>query len=133
MNEHPSDDLDKALREVTAGASRFGHREHLHLAWLASTRHGPDAEPTLTRWLRTLAERHGTPDHFHATLTAAWLRLVNHHLAGDPGGGGFESFLSRNPGLLNSSLVGLHYGPGTLQSEAARRGWVAPDRLAFPG
>jgi hypothetical protein len=132
MHEPPTDDLVLALREVVGEGKHFGHREHLHLAWLAIHHDGPNAEATLTRWLWEIATRHGMPERFHATLTAAWVRLVSHHLAGDPGGGDFEGFLARNPGLLDSTLVGRHYRPGTLHTSTARQRWVPPDRVALP-
>ena len=36
-------DFDALMAEVTAAAERFGHREHVHLTWLAVRRVGVPA------------------------------------------------------------------------------------------
>ncbi len=39
--------FDALMAEVMAGASRFGHREHVHLTWLAVRRCGVAAAVSL--------------------------------------------------------------------------------------
>jgi hypothetical protein len=126
-------DLAAVLAEVAPCGARFGHREHIHLAFLAVQRYGPAAAPeVVTSWLREIAARHGAPQKFHATMTLAWTGLVAHHAAACPPGTGFAAFAERNPALLDKRLLSLHYSPGLLASPAARASWADPDLAAFP-
>ncbi|MGE5137153.1 MAG: hypothetical protein ACM32E_30200 [Gemmatimonadota bacterium] len=129
----PGADLAAVLAEVAPGGARFGHREHIHLAFLAVQRYGPAAAPEVVAgWLREIAARHGAPQKFHATMTRAWAGLVAHHAAACPPGTGFAAFAARNPALLDKRLLSRHYSPGLLASPAARAGWADPDLAAFP-
>lgn len=133
--EHPvglSPELEGALAEVMVGADRFGHRQHLHLAWLALNRYGEEAEQVLTRWLFELALRHDMPDRFNVTRTNAWGALVRYHHAADTRLGGFDDFIRRNPQLLDGSLLGYHWSAESLDSEEARTKWVDPDLAPIP-
>ena len=128
----PLHDLDTALAEVMAGAERFGHCEHIHLAWLVCQSNRLDAGEVLCSWLQEIAARHVMPQRFHRTLTLAWVELTKHHLDRDTGEGGFSGFISRNPGLLDATLPAMHWDGGTLSSQLARERWVSPDRLPLP-
>lgn len=126
-------ELAAVLAEVAPGGARFGHREHIHLAFLAVMRYGPARAPEVVAgWLREIAARHGAPQKFHATLTRAWTGLVAHHAAACPPGTGFAAFAERNPALLDKELLNRHYSPQLLASPAARAVWADPDLAAFP-
>ena len=126
-------ELVTVLAEVAPGGARFGHREHIHLAFLAAQRYGPAVAPAVVAsWLREIAARHGAPQKFHATLTQAWAGLVAHHAAACPPGTGFATFAERHPALLDKELVNGHYSPGLVAAAAARAGWADPDLAAFP-
>lgn len=122
------------LREVTADAGRFGHREHVRLTWLAVRRHGAEAALGLVDdGIRRAAGAAGTPEKYHATMTRAWVELVAHHAAQDQDGpADFAAFAARHPGLLDKGLLTRFYRPETLAGTAARRGWVEPDLRPFP-
>ncbi|MFF7992146.1 hypothetical protein ACFZDG_20405 [Kitasatospora xanthocidica] len=145
------------LREAMTGAERFGHRQHVHLTWLAVRRHGAEAALDLIAdgILRT-ATAAGAPGKFHVTMTRAWVELVAHHAGDVPGSGQhegregregpesheehgsfeefeeFEAFAARCPELLDKELLARHYRPGTLTDERARTTWVEPDLAPFP-
>lgn len=109
------------LAEAQAGASRFGHREHVRLSWLAVTRHGPAAAIELIgAGLGAVA-----PGRYHVTMTRAWVEIVARHVGDDPD---FDAFVARCPDLLDKHLLDRHYRPATLAAPAARTGWVPPDR-----
>lgn len=111
--------LDQAL----AGAPRFGHREHLHLTWLAIRDHGvPGATSLISEGFR-----HHGGDKYHATVTRAWVELVGFHMAPD-----FDAVLARNPALLDKDLLLRFYSPAVLDSPGARDGWVPPDKAPLP-
>jgi hypothetical protein len=126
-------ELAAILAEVTPAGGRFGHREHIHLAYLAVQRYGAgDAAGAVAGWLRHLSAYQRAPQKFHATVTRAWTELVAQHAADCPPGTSFAAFAQLNPGLLDKRLLTRHYSPQLLASPAARTGWAEPDLAAFP-
>jgi hypothetical protein len=125
------DTFESLMAEVMASADRFGHREHLHLAWLAVRRYGASAAPALiSDGIQRTARYAGAPQKYHATMTEAWTRLVAHHVPEGPDN--FAGFLGRFPGLLDKRLLTGHYSSTRLASPEARRAWVAPDLAPLP-
>lgn len=121
------------LAEAMAGASRFGHREHVHVTWLAVRRHGvPGAIEVVSDGIQETARYAGAPQKYHVTISRAWVELVGHHVADEPSVTDFATFADRNPALLDKRLIARFYHPATLATPAARSGWVTPDREAFP-
>lgn len=126
-------ELAGILAEITDGKQRFGHRQHIQLAFIAGRRHGADAVADLMRaWITEIAAAHGAPHKYHETITIAWARLVAHHLAADPEVTDFDEFTGRYPALLDKTLLDRHYTASLLGSDAARAAWVAPDLTPFP-
>ena len=137
----PSDPNPEALPEELAGllaeivppGGAFRHREHIHLAYLAVRRHGPDrAAEKLSGWIRYLTAYQRAPQKFNATVTRAWTEIVAHHMAAAPSAADFASFTEKYPALLDKRLLTRHYTARTLASAAARTGWVEPDVTPFP-
>ena len=125
------DAFDSLMSEVTASAGRFGHREHLYLAWLAVRRHGAaGATDLVSGGIRRTARYAGAPQKYHATVTAAWIKLVAHHTPDGPDD--FSAFLERYPRLLDKRLLTGHYTSARLASAEARQTWVEPDRAPLP-
>src|ERR1043166_5954707 len=124
------------MTTVTAGAPRFGHREHVHLSWLAVRAHGvAGAIPVICEGIRRTARYAGAPQKYHETISRAWVELVAHHAMGRPAHAeparaeaDFAAFADGNPLLLDKRLLTRFYHPATLASPAARAGWVEPDR-----
>ena len=117
-----------------AGTGRFGHREHVHLTWLAVRRYGvPAAIRLVSDGIQRTARYAGAPQKYHATVSRAWVELVGYHADGDGnGGGGFAAFAERYPALLDKRLLTRHYRSATLASHQAKAGWVEPDLAPFP-
>jgi hypothetical protein len=114
--------FEALLGEATAGAERFGHREHVRLTWLAVTRHGVAAAADLIgEGIARVA-----PGKYHATLTRAWVEVVGRY-AGELADPDFDAFVARCPDVLDKRLLDRHYRPATLAGAAARAGWVPPD------
>jgi hypothetical protein len=127
------DPFNVMFTEVMATADRFGHRQHIHLAWLAVRRHGVAAAVRLVSdGIQRTARYAGAPQKYHATVTRAWVELVGHH-ATDHADERFEPFINRFPPLLDKRLLSAHYRSATLASEPARAGWVEPDLKPLPG
>lgn len=139
MTMHPSDehvvgapDFDALMAEVMATAERFGHREHVHLTWLAVRRAGTSAAVGLiSDGIQRTARYARVPQKYHATMSRAWVELVGHHTA-EHGEDDFTAFAGHHTALLDKRLLTRFYHPATLASAQARTGWVEPDRAPFP-
>lgn len=127
-----ADVFGELMAEAMAATGTFGHRQHVHLAWLAVRRVGmPEAMALVSDGIQRTARKAGAPQKFHVTLTRAWVELVAHHAAGreQPD---FAAFAERHPALLDKTLLTRFYHSETLADARARTGWVEPDRAPFP-
>lgn len=124
--------FDALMAEVMAHADRFGHRQHIHLTWLAVRRYGTSAAIALVSGgIQRTARYAGAPQKYHATVSRAWVELVGHHAAA--GSDDFDEFADRHPALLDKRLLARHYRSSTLATAEARSGWVEPDLRPLPG
>ncbi|GAA0923034.1 hypothetical protein GCM10009557_91940 [Virgisporangium ochraceum] len=125
--------FDALMEEVMATADRFGHRQHVHLTWLAVRRYGTAAAVALVSdGIRSTARYAGAPQKYHATVSRAWVELVGHHVATGPDQP-FDAFVRTNPALLDKRLLTRFYRSSTLATPAAKAGWVEPDLAPLPG
>jgi hypothetical protein len=124
--------FDELIAEVMATTGRFGHREHVHLTWLAVRRFGiPAAIQLVSDGIQRTARYAGAPQKYHATISRAWVELVGYHVTRESDDG-FDTFAERYPALLDKRLLVRHYRPATLASRQAKAGWVEPDLTPFP-
>jgi hypothetical protein len=120
-----------ALAERPPG--RFGHEDHLYVAWRLVREHGPeDGAGLFADGLREVTQRHGQAGKYHETLTTFWLRLVAHCVDHRRDLADFDAFLAAYPLLRDSSIAGRHWSKDMLWSAEARAGWVAPDLVPLP-
>ncbi len=120
------------MADVMSGAERFGHREHIHLTWLAVRRYGTSkAVDLVSRGIQRTARYAGAPQKYNATISRAWVELVGYHAAQSPAAG-FDAFVENNPALLEKRLLRRFYRSTTLASPQARTGWIDPDLAPFP-
>ncbi|HEX8290526.1 MAG TPA: hypothetical protein VF570_02145 [Pyrinomonadaceae bacterium] len=108
----------------------FNHREHLLVALSYLLRMGEvDALERLRARINAYAAAHGvSPNLYHETITAFWLKRVRAYVErADAGLGlaGMTNALAAECG--RSRLVFDYYSKELIDSEAARRGWVEPD------
>ena len=130
--DHDDTRFNLLMAEVMAGRPRFGHREHVHLTWLAIRRYGAEVALSLIDGgIRRTARYAGAPQKYHSTVSRAWVELVGHHVAAADIGE-FAAFAAHVPALLDKRLLTRFYTPATLAAPAARTGWVEPDREPFP-
>ena len=126
-------ELAAILPGIAGPGGQFRHRQHINLAYYAVQRYGmPEAIGKICGWIRHLAAYERAPQKYHYTVSRAWVELVAHHVAAEPGCADFDAFADRNPALLDKRLLGRHYRSSTLAADPARRGWVEPDLLPFP-
>jgi hypothetical protein len=131
-NEVPAE-LAELLGHVVPGGGGFGHRQHVHLAFLTVREHGTATAITkISRWIRHIAAYERAPQKYNATMTRAWTEIVGHHVDADRTVADFGEFADRYPALLDKRLLRRHYSSAVLASPASRHEWVAPDLAPFP-
>lgn len=122
-----------AFEAGTLPKEEFSHRQHVRLAWLYLGRHEfADASRRMVEGIRAFARLHGATGLYHETITQAWLRLIADGRRRAPAAGSFAGFLEQNPQLATKGALDPYYDPATLQSDAARASFVAPDRAPLP-
>jgi hypothetical protein len=125
------DFVDRFFASLPDG--RFGHREHLLLAWSALEHYElPRATDVVETAIRRFADAHGAGRKYHRTITEFWVRLVYHCRRARPGIVGFEELLAACPMLLDPGLAGRHWSAEALWSEQARAAWREPDLRPLP-
>jgi hypothetical protein len=122
------EDFLAALDSCTLPLASFRHGDHLRLAWLQLHKHEPDEALALIRsGILKFAAHNGVPHIFHETITTAWVKLLATHQETS-----FAEFINVNSHRLNGALLHRFWTPSLLDSDAARQGWVPPDREALP-
>jgi hypothetical protein len=125
-------EFDELVSLVTAGVPKFGHREHVHLTWLAVRQYGmPAAITFVSDGIQTTARYANAPQKYHATMSRAWVELVSYHIE-ENDARDFDQFIALSPALLGKRLLTDFYNSTTLASPSAREGWIEPDRAPFP-
>jgi hypothetical protein len=120
------------MAEVMATSDRFGHRQHVHLTWLAVRRFGTRAAIDLVSdGIQRTATYAGAPQKYHATVSRAWVVIVGHHVGTGPDLP-FDAWCERYPAVLDKRLLTRHWRPSTLAAAEAKSGWVEPDLVALP-
>jgi hypothetical protein len=127
-----SSPFSELIREVMTSAERFGHRQHIHVTWLAVRRYGTTAAiDIVSDGIQSVTRYQGAPQKYNATVSRAWVELVGHH-ATHSHAADFGTFAEQNGRLLEKRLLSRFYRSSTLASAAARTGWVEPDLQSFP-
>jgi hypothetical protein len=116
--------------DTTLPQSAFHHAQHVRAAWLFVVRFGmPQALTVFSEALRRFAEAKGAPNLYHATITWAYLFLINerHHRAP---AATWTAFAAANPDLLTwkPSVLDALYSADVLWSDTARKTFVMPRR-----
>jgi hypothetical protein len=124
--------FEELMAQVMAGAPRFGHRQHVHLTWLAVRACGvAGAAVLVSDGIQRTARYAGAPQKYHVTISRAWVELIGYHMA-ESGHSDFPAFADHHRALLDKRLLTRFYRPATLASPPARTGWVEPDLAPFP-
>ncbi|MBA3270685.1 MAG: hypothetical protein H0T71_09235 [Acidobacteria bacterium] len=122
------EELLRHFNDATLPASAFHHEQHLRVAWLFVTREGlPRALEKFPRALRRFAEANGAPGLYHATITWAYLLLINERQQRVPAAT-WDAFAAANGDLLSwkPSVLDTLYEHEVLWSEFARTTFVMP-------
>ncbi len=118
-----------AFERQSLSADMFRHSDHVRLAWIYLRRMPLlDAIRIYEDGLRRFATAHGVPQLYHATVTWAFLFLINERLNDDDEDCSWPEFASRNPDLLRwrDGALFRYYEPDVLTSDLAKRVFVLP-------
>ncbi|MCG8358543.1 MAG: hypothetical protein MI920_23510 [Kiloniellales bacterium] len=119
-----------AFEACSLSGRDFDHRSHVRAAYLYLRRDGyAGAVASMTRSLKRFTAAHGQASRYHATITLAYLTLINERLVLRGDGGGWEGFAAANADLFDRDLLARYYKPETLKSERARQVFVLGDAL----
>lgn len=120
--------LVAGFEACTLSPAQLRHRQHLQVAWWL-LRAGP-ALPAMLRFvdgLRRFAAHIGKPEVYHATITWAYLLLVEERLERAGRDRPWARFEREHPELGARDLLTRYWTPETLASPLARRVFVFPD------
>jgi hypothetical protein len=128
-------DDSEFLRAFLAGwpaGERFGHYEHLRIAWLVIERHGQEmAAEIVGDKLRQMAIAQGMAPLYNETMTRFWIRLIA-HVREATGAASIDEAIERMPMLLDKNLAQRHWSRTVMFGPEARVTWVEPDVAPIP-
>lgn len=111
---------------------RFGHYNHLRIAWLVIERHGPEpAAEIVGPKLKAMAVAQGVAPLYNETMTRFWIRLLA-HVRETTGVESVDEAIARVPMLLDKNLAQRHWSRTVMFGPQARAAWVEPDLVPLP-
>jgi hypothetical protein len=104
----------------------FHHQDHVLVGYELLERH-PFSEALfhLARGLRRLAAKAGHPEHYHETITTAFLSVIGERRWQNDYAD-FADFAKHNPDLMRKEFLGQVYEPVVLKSPLAREAFILP-------
>ena len=119
----------EALESCRLPPHEFGHEAHVRAGYSYLRTGGlGQAIDRMGATLRRYATAQGADGKYHATVTVAFLVLLQRHLHERGDGGGWAGFRCANPELFERDLLLRWYGREELASPLARAVFVLPQR-----
>lgn len=117
-----------AFEQGTLDPASFHHRDHLYVAW-CYLRSLPLEEvvPRYSRCLRAFASRAGAERKYHATMTWAFLAVLDDAMK-TSAAPTFDALVVEHPELLDRRVLERFYSRSELESPRARERFVLPNR-----
>jgi len=131
------DEFLGAFERAALTREQWTHAAHIRMAWLYSRREA-SLDAALIRMragIPRLNAALGTAPHlYHDTVTCAFGTLVFLRATAPGAPSAWSDFQAAHPELFDRAapILRRHYRPETLATDAARLGYVPPDREAFP-
>ena len=127
------DDFLRAFLRGWPTEERFGHYEHLRLAWLVIDRHGPEpAAEIVGDGLRRMAAAQGKAVLYNETMTRFWIRLIAHVRDAKQPLSSIDYAIERAPFLTDKNLPLRHWSRTAMFGPEGRARWVEPDLAPLP-
>ena len=122
----------RAFLDGWPAAERFGHYDHLRIAWLVIDRHGPEVAAEIVGLrLKAMAVARGVAPLYNETMTRWWIRLFA-HVREATAAGSIDEAIEKVPMLLDKNLAQRHWSRTMMFGPDARREWVDPDLRPLP-
>jgi hypothetical protein len=129
------EELLTSFESRTLPGEAFTHEAHVRVAWCYLQRLPfSEALARFSAALRSFAAGQNASGKYNETITVAYMAVIAARLDETPSAR-WEDFRSSHPDLFaRPSVLSRHYSDALLQSAAAKRAFVLPDRLpAQPG
>lgn len=120
---------------ATIPRPEWTHRAHLRMAFLYLRAHPFDqALARIRSGIQTLNAANGVHDGYHETVTVAFTMLIADAMSRTDALSltTSDSFVDAHPELAMKNLLLHHYSRERINSDAARRTFVAPDTHPLP-
>ena len=115
------------FQSLEVAAQEFGHREHVEMAFhMLSEYDFVEATARYASTIRALAEKHGAPEKYNATITFAFVSIIAERMSSESSSEDVGVFFDRNPDLLDKKLLGRWYSDDRLNSALARSQFILP-------
>lgn len=112
---------------------RFGHYEHLRLAWLVIDQHGAEPAANIVgEGIRQMAAAHGKAALYNETITRFWVRLLAHVREARGPLANVDDAIAALPMLADKNIMLRHWSRTALFGPEARKIWVEPDLVPLP-
>ncbi len=128
---HPALTIDDLEQSRIDGGS-FNHEAHVYMAWLYLGQYPlTEAIDRFTSALKRLTLKLGVPGKYHDTITWFFMLIIAQRRIGNAGAD-WQNFKEKNPDLFSrdANVLNRYYSKEMLATDAARRSFVLPDRLA---
>jgi hypothetical protein len=119
----------RAFEAGSVAPADFHHFEHLRVAW-ACLREADSVESATNRMRAAIVgfvTSIGKAEKYHETLTVFWMRILA-GIHGRVGDRELAEIIGDHPDLSDAHLARRYYSAAVLDSEHARRAWIAPER-----
>ncbi len=127
-------DFRQQFELLSLPPEQFDHAGHMRIALLYLNQFGLElAEQKLCQGIAKYAASLGATGKFNHTITVVLARLIWYRIQQRPQAG-WQEFLQDNPAMLDNAkpLLLTYYSEGVIFGEAAKQGFIAPDKQALP-
>lgn len=130
FDDAAAEQLVRAFQAGTLDPDGFHHVDHVQLTWALLRRMPLDgAIDQLRDGLKRLVASVGKPDRYHETITVFFATQIHERMSAASDDEAWAAFAERNGEVLDAprAFMWRFYREQTLQSDAARLGFVPPD------
>lgn len=126
-------EFEKQFGDCSLDPTLFTHEAHIRLAWIHITKYGSQqAEENINSQILQYVSKLGAQSKYHATVTIAAVKIVNHFVLQSPAND-FAEFVKANDRLITDfkGLLMTHYKTNIFDSAEAKKEYIEPELLPF--
>jgi len=127
-------EFQKKFEKCEIPKGSLNHYAHIRLAYIYLCRYPPKKALSLFKnfLLSYLQKNNIDTSKYSETITISWMMAVNCFMTKEEACCSAESFINRNPQLLDDKIMLTHYSPELLFSNNARKKFIHPDIQKIP-